>query len=161
MRELPDAIDRQIPRKSRPVPWLKRRADFLRAAKGERFHTRAFTLQATVLAETAPSEPAELVQMPAPARFGITVTKRIGGAVERNRIKRRLREALRLSPDLSASPGRDYVIVAKAEALTVDFQALRADLTNAVRKIRQSAKPRSAAGKPVRRKASQGRSAEA
>ena len=99
--------------------------------------------------------------MPAPARFGITVTKRIGGAVERNRIKRRLREALRLSPDLSASPGRDYVIVAKAEALTVDFQALRADLTNAVRKIRQSAKPRSAAGKPVRRKASQGRSAEA
>ncbi len=156
MRELPEAIDRQIPQKSPSVPRLKRRADFLRAGKGARFHARAFTLQATVAA--ADTEPA---QTPAPARFGITVTKRIGGAVERNRIKRRLREALRLSRDLSATPGRDYVIVAKAEALTTDFQVLRTDLTNAVRKIHRSAKPRPPAVKPVHRKASQGRSREA
>ncbi|WP_020174308.1 ribonuclease P protein component [Methyloferula stellata] len=153
MRELPEAIDRQIPQKPLPAPRLKRRADFLRAAKGERFHARAFTLQATALTEAA--EPAQIA---APARFGITVTKRIGGAVQRNRIKRRLKEALRLSPDLSACPGRDYVIVAKAEALTTDFQALQADLANAIRKIQRLARQRPSTGKPARRKASPGRS---
>lgn len=151
MRELLEAIDRQIPQKSMPVARLKRRADFLRAAKGERFHARAFTLQATVLTEAA--EPA---QTAAPARFGITVTKRIGGAVQRNRIKRRLREALRLSPDLSACPGRDYVIVAKAEALTADFQALRADLANAIRKIQRPGRQQVSVGKPARRKTTPG-----
>jgi ribonuclease P protein component len=149
MRELPEVIDHKSPRKSPKVQRLKRREDFLRAAKGDRFHARAFTLQATVLAETAE---------PALARFGITVTKRIGGAVERNRIKRRLREALRACLDLPASPGRDYVIVAKAEALTTDFQTLRADLANAVRRIRRSAQPRPMAVRPTRHKASQGHS---
>jgi ribonuclease P protein component len=158
MRELPEAFDRQISRKTRTVPRLKRRADFLRAAKGERFHARAFTLQATSPAAAPSPEAADPGQTTCPARFGLTVTKRIGGAVQRNRIKRRLREVLRLSPDLPASPGRDYVIVAKAEALTVDFQALRAELTNAVRKIHKSARPRSRAAKPVRDKASQGHS---
>ncbi len=133
------------------MPRLKRRADFLRANEGERFHTRAFSLRAAPLCEAIDS--AQTV----PARFGITVTKRIGGAVERNRIKRRFKEALRLSPDLPARPGRDYVIVAKVEALTADFQALRSELSHAIRKIDRPSRPKSEKAMPVVRKISQGR----
>jgi len=126
---------------------LKRRPDFLRAAAGDRLHARAFSLQATAF--PADTEP---FSQKRPARFGITVTKRIGGAVERNRIKRRFREALRLTPDLPARAGRDYVIVAKAEALKSDFQALQAELSNAIRKIDRPERPRPPKAKPVHRK---------
>jgi ribonuclease P protein component len=127
-----------------PVPRLKRRRDFLRAAAGDRLHARPFSLQATALSlDTEPFSARE------PARFGITVTKRIGGAVERNRIKRRLKEVLRLTPDLPVRPGRDYVIVAKAEALTSGFQVLRTELLNAIRRIDRPASPRPPKAKPM------------
>ncbi len=103
---------------------------------------RAFSLQAAAQLEDA--EP-----VLAAARFGITVTKRIGGAVERNRIKRRFKEALRLTPDLPVRVGHDYVIVAKAEALTSGFQALQNELSNAIRKIDRPARPRTPKAKPV------------
>jgi len=139
----------EISRMFSPVPRLTRRADYLVVAKGDRFHTEAFTLQATALSQEG--EPFETAR---PARFGITATKRIGGAVERNRIKRRFREALRLTPDLPARPGRDYVIVAKAEALTTDFHSLRLELSNAIRKLDRPARQRPSKAKPVRRKGS-------
>ena len=53
----------------------------------------------------------------ADARFGFTVTKKVAGAVGRNRIRRRLKEALRVSGALGARPGRDYVFVARRAAL--------------------------------------------
>ncbi len=106
---------------------------------------RAFSLQATDQLEDAGP-------VLAAVRFGITVTKRIGGAVERNRIKRRFREALRLTPDLLVKAGRDYVIVAKAEALTSGFQTLQSELSNAIRKIDRPARPRPPKAKAAHRK---------
>ena len=68
-------------------------------------------------------------------RFGFTVTKQSGGAVQRNRIRRRLKEALRLLSPLPARPGHDYVILARPEALSMPFLGLQAELLRAFDKI--------------------------
>jgi ribonuclease P protein component len=92
---------------------LRRRQDFVRASKtGARFSARLFTLQ------MAGRGAAEDTVDP---RFGFTVTKKVAGAVGRNRIRRRLKEALRVSGDLGARAGRDYVFVARREALHAPF----------------------------------------
>lgn len=101
---------------------LRKRAEFLAAAAGRRTGARSFTLQSR---ERGESEPA-------PPRVGLTVTKKIGAAVERNRIKRRLREALRRSLPLAGRPGFDYVVLARREVLTVPFDELVAELVGAL-----------------------------
>ncbi|MDB5570512.1 MAG: rnpA [Hyphomicrobiales bacterium] len=111
----------------RPERLLKR-PDFLRVAKGQRFHATAFSLQALA------ADAAGGAQAPAP-RFGLTVTRKAGGSVERNRMRRRLREALRRAAPLEARPGYDYVIVARREALGVPFDKLVDDLARAMRLI--------------------------
>lgn len=60
----------------------------------------------------------------APSRFGIITSRRVGGAVARNRVRRRLREICRLHRDLAA-PGFLVVIVAKSAAAASSFAALR------------------------------------
>jgi ribonuclease P protein component len=137
---------------------LRRRADFLRAAKGMRFVARGLTLQAApraIPSETmdrcAPGDPNTfgagtrkdqtgnpldfLPCVEARPRFGFTVTKQSGGAVQRNRIRRRLKEALRLLNPLPARPGHDYVIVARPETLGMPFLALQGELIRALGKI--------------------------
>lgn len=120
----------------RPPERLARRAEFLAAAKGQRFQSRSFSLQAAARKRRDAPEPnaADPTGEPAPgaARFGFTVTKKIGKAVLRNRIRRRLKEALRLAPDLPARPGHDYVIVARNSALNQDFAALQDELRRAL-----------------------------
>ncbi|MBM3609748.1 MAG: hypothetical protein FJX29_15105, partial [Alphaproteobacteria bacterium] len=135
---------------SRPAR-LTKRADFLRAAKGARFYSRSLGVQFS----------GQLRQSSEPARFGFTVTKRIGGSVERNRIRRRLREALRLASQtnthsnppsiatLDAQPGGDYVIVAKREAIATPFGALVDELKRAVRKANERAAQGPAASKKM------------
>jgi len=105
---------------------LKKRAEFVNAAKGQRFHARSFTLQAVRRAGQADE---------AAARFGFTVTKRIGGAVLRNRVRRRLKEALRLLEHLSARGGHDYVLVAREAARTQAFPTLQEELTRAIAEV--------------------------
>lgn len=68
-------------------------------------------------------------------RVGFTVTKKVGGAVERNRIRRRLREVVRLTPDLSMKSTHDYVIVARRSVLQVRCEALAEGLRLAFRKL--------------------------
>jgi ribonuclease P protein component len=95
---------------------LRRRQDFVRASKtGARFSVRLFTLQMAGRGEL------EEAARTAEARFGFTVTKKVSGAVGRNRIRRRLKEALRVSGDLGARLGRDYVFVARRGALDAPF----------------------------------------
>src|SRR5687768_16707553 len=87
------------------VTTLKRRAEFLRVRKGARWAGPAFVLEAKERIPRLGSGPAE---GPEP-RFGFTVTRQIGKAVERNRIKRRLKAAVRgVSPD-HARGNFDYV----------------------------------------------------
>lgn len=76
-------------------------------------------------------------------RFGVTVTKKVAGAVGRNRIRRRLKEALRASGALAACPGRDYVIVARKPALTTPFAELTTQLAEGLARLsRASVAPR-------------------
>lgn len=115
---------------------IKRRSDFLRAAKGKRFYARGLTLQA---APQPVSPGAVRTSAPScrklPPRFGFTVTKHSGGAVRRNLIRRRLKEALRLLKPLPALPGYDYVILARPEALDMSVWTLQAELMRALGKI--------------------------
>lgn len=106
---------------------LRRRSEFLAAARGPRAARDAFVLQAG-----ARPEP----ERAATVGVGFTVTKRIGNAVARNRARRRLRAAARpvVLPG-AALPGHDYVVVARAAALRQPFAALRADLEGALRQL--------------------------
>ncbi len=112
------------PKKSAPLR-LERRSEFLRAAaSGIARSSRAFKLQMAAR-DDASGE----------ARFGFTVTKRIANAVGRNRIRRRLKEALRLSGALAAANGCDYVFVARREALTAPLAELEAQMAQAFRRL--------------------------
>jgi ribonuclease P protein component len=64
-------------------------------------------------------------------RYGFAVSKRLGKAVQRNRIKRRLREAAR---SLRVAPGWDVVVIARQAAADADFAALRAALLDVLRR---------------------------
>jgi ribonuclease P protein component len=110
---------------------LRRRREFLRAAKsGLHRSGPAFKLQAA--AREGEDE--------APPRFGLTVTKKVAGAVGRNRIRRRLREALRLGGAAGALPGYDYVFIARPGALTMPFAELEAQIAEALAKLRPRAR---------------------
>ena len=72
-------------------------------------------------------------------RVGFTVGRVLGGAVQRNRMKRRLREAVRLSgfpPEVSA----DVVINPKRTLLTADFDEVRSQVAKAFQVIEKAAK---------------------
>lgn len=60
-------------------------------------------------------------------RVGITVSKKLGKAVVRNRVRRRIREAYRLNEG-QFLPGWDIVIVARSRAVEVNFQKLTQSL---------------------------------
>lgn len=103
---------------------LKTRPDFLRAAKGIR--------------RVAPAVTLELCPTPAPAvrpgvvRVGFTASRKIGGAVVRNRAKRRLRAAAAAVLPLHGQAGNDYVLVARQDTPTRDYAALLDDLMAAL-----------------------------
>lgn len=78
-----------------------------------------------------------------PPRFGFTATKKLGNAVTRNRIRRRLKEAVRLVAPGAASAGCDYVLIAREAAATRPFAALERDLAAAFAALRAPG-----AGKP-------------
>ena len=65
-------------------------------------------------------------------RAGFTVTKKIGNAVVRNRLKRRLRAAARAVLPTAGIPHADHVLIGRSEGLTRDFAALKADLVRAL-----------------------------
>jgi ribonuclease P protein component len=64
---------------------------------------------------------------PGPARLGVTVSRRVGGAVVRNHVKRLLREVYRLNPAWFPA-GRDYVFVAKPEAAKLDLHGAQSEV---------------------------------
>ncbi len=120
---MPSAVD--YPAECGPVApaRLTRRAEFVRAASGRKIRTRGLTLQ------MVPSNSSE------PPRFGLTVTKKTGSAVVRNRIRRRLRAALESAAALAAKPGHDYVVIARTELLTMSYPVLVETLGGAFRDI--------------------------
>src|SRR5438874_13822969 len=91
--------------------------------------------------QVAPA-PAE-IDRPA-VRVGFTVSKKVGNAVERNRVRRRLREIVRLTAAEDLAPGHegglraghDYVLVGRRAALSLPFERLSEDFQRALRRLR-------------------------
>ena len=101
---------------------LKRRAEFLLAAKtGRKAPTHGMVVQ------VRPRDDA------GPVRLGFTVTKKVGNAVVRNRIRRRLREVARLVL-AEGGPAADIVLIGREATRTRNFVALQDDLRRALRK---------------------------
>jgi ribonuclease P protein component len=106
---------------------LKRRQDFVAAARA---HYAAM--------------PGMVVQMrargdEAPPRVGFTATKKLGNAVVRNRVKRRLRELARLTLEGLARPGHDYVLIGRAPTRLRPFPELEKDLNSALKRLHRTA----------------------
>ena len=109
---------------------LKTRKDFLHAAGGRSVRRRLCVVQARERRETSPI-PIDAVGV------GFTATKKIGGAVVRNRAKRRLRAAARsLLPRLGV-PGLDYVLIARRDTAEAGWSGLLDDVEAALISLRQ------------------------
>jgi ribonuclease P protein component len=105
---------------------LRKRADFLAAARGKSAPTRGFILQWRNRGDEGP------------VRVGFTVSGKVGTAVERNRVRRRLREIARISARTELDAGHDYVLIGRRAALSLPFEQLNEDLKGAVRRLRAS-----------------------
>jgi ribonuclease P protein component len=68
-------------------------------------------------------------------RVGYTVTKKIGNAVVRNRMKRRLRVLAREFLPTAGIPGADHVLIGRAGGIERDFGSMRAELAKALAKL--------------------------
>ena len=117
------------------VETIRKRADFVAANRGLRVARPGFVLLAHPNGGKG-------------KRFGITVTKKIGNAVIRNRMKRRFRELLRAALPEAGLPDHDHVLIGREGGIERDFARLREELAAAL--------ARAAAGKgdPPRRRRS-------
>jgi ribonuclease P protein component len=113
---------------------LKTRAEFLYVRDGTRFAAPSLVLQARARKDESAIEP-EI------ARFGFTASKALGGAVQRNRARRRLKEAVRLMAPSRAVAGYDYVLIARAGTVQRRFTEITRDLERALTKVHQAPRP--------------------
>jgi ribonuclease P protein component len=102
---------------------LRQRADFLAAATGAKAPASAFVLQVLKRRDEGP------------IRVGFTVSRKVGNAVERNRVRRRLREIVRRTESLGMRPGHDYVVVGRRAALGLPFDRMLEEFDRALRRV--------------------------
>ncbi|HVG50130.1 MAG TPA: ribonuclease P protein component [Xanthobacteraceae bacterium] len=112
---------------------LKQRADFLAAASdakasGTIAHVSGFVMQMRARGDNRP------------ARVGFTVSKKVGNAVERNRVRRRLREVVRHAAPDALHPGCDYVLIGRRAAMALPFEKLTEDFDGALTKLSKAPK---------------------
>lgn len=114
----------------RPLKTIKQRADFLRAARALKAVRPGLVLQVRERAEDGDE--------PGAARVGYTASKKVGNSVARNRARRRLRAAVHDVLSARAKPGHDYVLIARLDTATRPYDALCADLAEALERATQS-----------------------
>jgi ribonuclease P protein component len=127
----PDVIARRgAEARALNLETLKNRADFLRVRKGRRHGLFALAVEACRSPDSvAPS---------ATVRVGFTATRQLGGAVDRNRAKRRLRALAQRVLTLRGRAGHDYVLIARAGTLSRRFSELEDDLSAAVMAVHRA-----------------------
>ncbi|GAA4720095.1 ribonuclease P protein component [Sphingomonas lutea] len=115
------------PQEAQRLVTIRKRADFLAANGGKRAATPGFVL---LIRDRRDSDPSK--------RVGFTVTKKIGGAVVRNRMKRRFRALAQEIVPTAGLAGADHVMIGRAGGVERDFALLRAELEVALQKLRKS-----------------------
>ena len=103
---------------------IKKRSDFLAANRGKRYATPGFVL---LVRDRQDDNPA--------IRLGNTITKKVGNAVIRNRMRRRFRA---LAQEMLADKGKagaDHILIGRDSGIERDFDALRADMVKALGKL--------------------------
>lgn len=115
-----------------PLGRLTKRPEFLAAAGGRRFHTERMSLQGLRRADSAPA---------VGLRVGFTITKRVGHATERNRIRRRLRSALAEAGSAFASEPVDIVVIGRLPAFSARYPTLIEDLARGLRAVTRPKSP--------------------
>lgn len=103
---------------------IKKRQDFLAMRDADKAQAASFLMLAKLNPANGPQ-----------SRLGLTVTKKLGGAVVRNRIRRRLRAAAREIFPENAAPGTDYVLVARRAAYERNYDALLDDMKRALLRL--------------------------
>ena len=109
------------------IETLKRRADYLAANGGRRVVTPAFILQVRPRGDGDPR-----------IRLGITVSKKVGNSVTRNRLKRRFRALARAVLPESGFEGADHVLIGRAGQVERPFDAMTEELRKALAKAARS-----------------------
>ncbi|MFN3469468.1 MAG: ribonuclease P protein component [Novosphingobium sp.] len=105
------------------IATIRKRADFVAANRGIRVARPGFVL--LVNRDVVPPDEADL-------RFGVTVTKKIGNAVVRNRMKRRFRALLREALPQGGIAGADHILIGREGGIERDFGLLRGELAAAL-----------------------------
>jgi ribonuclease P protein component len=108
---------------------LRQRADFLAAATGVKASVTGFLLQALDRREDGP------------VRVGFTVSRKVGNAVVRNRVRRRLKEVVRLTPSDWMRLGYDYVLIGRRASLDLPFGRLTEDFGRALDRVHGASGP--------------------
>ncbi|MGB5078767.1 MAG: ribonuclease P protein component [Sphingorhabdus sp.] len=103
---------------------IKKRADFLAANRGKRYATPGFVLLQRDRNDGDPE-----------IRLGITITKKVGNAVIRNRMRRRFRELARALVPEKGKAGADYVLIGRDSGIEKNFLDLTRDMARALDKI--------------------------
>src|SRR3954467_1792171 len=116
---------RARPQEAQRLVTIKKRADFVAANGGLRATTPGFVLLVRNRKDADPS-----------MRVGFTVTKKIGGAVVRNRMKRRFRALAREIVPAKGRAGADHVMIGRAKGIERDFGLLRSELASALERLR-------------------------
>ena len=120
----PERPPRPRPQEAQRLVILRKRSDFLAANAGKRASGPGFVL---LVRDRADGDPAK--------RVGFTVTKKIGGAVVRNRMKRRLRALARELLPAGGLPGSDHVLIGRSGGIERDFAQLRQELASALQRL--------------------------
>lgn len=108
------------------VGRLLRRSDFLAAARGRKFHTERMSVQGLRRDRPAPGSA---------LRIGFTITKKVGHATERNRVRRRLRAASAEAAPPFSRVLSDVVVIGRRPVLGAPFRLLVDDLARALASV--------------------------
>lgn len=118
-----ERASRPRPQETQRLTILKKRSDFLAANRGRRVLTPGFVLL------IRPRDDGD-----AKMRIGFTVTRKIGGAVVRNRMKRRFRALACETLSRFGIPGADHVLIGRAGGIERDYAGLATELKRALKK---------------------------